>query len=195
MKTKLLPVLFLLLALNGFSQSTTRLLSATQKLFTAHYEMDFETIVALSYPKMVETIGKDKMLEQLDQSYQNDIYRLRYQLESVPFVTRKIQQIGGLSFCVISCRNPVRYFFESPLTPEEVTAKTAWLKTVNRTENVVYEPKRNSFNVKRNTLFIAITDDAANGDWKFINWDEENQQTAFRTLFDEKTLTLLGLNK
>jgi hypothetical protein len=195
MKTKLLLILLLLMAFNSFSQNTAQLLSGTQKLYKANYEMDFETIISLSYPKMVETIGKEVMLEKLDKYYQNEMYRFRYQLETVPFITRKIQQIGSQSFCVITCRNPVRYFFETKLTAEEATAKIPWLQEINHTKDVTFEPKRNSFNVKRNTTYVALLDETTNGEWKFFNLDDDNQKEVFVTLFDEKTKTILGLNK
>ena len=195
MKTKLLLLLCLLMTINGFSQTATQLQTDAQKLFTANYEMDFETIVTLSYPKMVETIGKDKMMEQLDVCYQNDEYRLRYQLEKVPLVFHKVQKIGNQSFCIITCRNPVRYFFETKLTPELATAKISVLQESNHTKEVIFEPNRNSFNVKRNTTFLAIADESTHGTWQFINLDDPNQREVFRTLFDEKIKTALGLQK
>jgi hypothetical protein len=39
--------------------------------------MDFETIISLSHPVMVQTIGKDLILEKLDKYYENEEYRLR----------------------------------------------------------------------------------------------------------------------
>lgn len=195
MKIKSLSFLLLLIAFNSFSQNAVQLLSGTQKLFTANYEMDFETIVLLSYPKMVETIGKEVMIEKLDKSYQNEEYRMRYQLETAAFITRKIQKIGSQSFCVITCRNPVRYFFEKKLSTEETAGKILWLQEINNTKEVTFEPNRNSFNVKRNTTYVAIMDDTTKGDWKFFNLDDANQKEVFNTLFDEKIKTALGLNK
>jgi len=196
MKTKLLSILLLLIAFKSISQNVTQLLATTKQLYTANYEMDFETIISLSYPKMVETIGKEVMLDQLDKSYQNEMYRLRYQLETVPFITSKIQKIGNQSFCVITCRNPVRYFFEEKIPNETVALMHAtMLEGINNNKEVVFEPKRNSFNVKRNTTYLAVFDETTNGDWKFFNLDDDNQKAVFQTLFDEKTKTALGLNK
>ncbi|WP_162126128.1 hypothetical protein [Flavobacterium phycosphaerae] len=195
MKTKLFTLLLLVVVSNSFSQTALQLLSATKKFYTANYEMDFETITALSYPKMVETIGKEVLQEQLDKSYQNDEYRLRYQLESMPFITRKIQKIGNQSFCVVSCRNPVRYFYETKLSAEEAAAKIPILQEINHTKDVTFEPKRNSFNVKRSTTYLAVFDETTNGNWAFFNLDDDHQKAAFKTLFDEKTQTVLGLGK
>jgi hypothetical protein len=99
----------------GFAQNSMQLMSGIKKLYTANFEMDFETIVSLSYPRMVDLIGKDKLTAELDNCFQNEEYRYRYQLEMVPFITHQTQKIGTQTFCIISCRNPVRYFFEKKL--------------------------------------------------------------------------------
>lgn len=185
--------LFLLLSTAAFSQSTESLKTATKKLYQANYLMDFDGIVFLSYPKMVETIGSDKMLENIEKHYENDEFRLRFQLETVPFQFGEIKKIEGKSFCVISCRNPMRYFFETKLTTETAAVKTEWLKDINKTKEVIFEPNRNSFNVKKTTTFIAIMDETTSNQWKFFNLDDASQLAVFNTLFGESTKKELGL--
>ena len=58
MKNKL-SILLLFFSIVTFSQSTESLKIATKKYYEANYLMDFETIVSLSHPLMVQTIGKD----------------------------------------------------------------------------------------------------------------------------------------
>lgn len=195
MKSKIFILLFLSSGLVSFSQNGMQLLSSSKKLFTANFEMDFETILSLSYPKMVEALGKDVFLDQLDKTYQNEEYRFRYQLESVPIITHQTQKIGTQTFCLLTCRNPVRYFFEKKLTTAEVATKTAWLQDINQTKDVTFEPKRNSFSVRRTTTFLAIMDESTAGQWKFINLDDPFQGSAFELLFDENIKKQLGLNK
>lgn len=195
MKSKIFSILFLFTIHFGFSQNGMQLLSSSKKLYTANFEMDFETILSLSYPKMVEVLGKDVILDKLDKTYQNEEYRFRYQLESVPIITHQTQKIGTQTFCLLTCRNPVRYFFEKKLSAEEVAAKTTWLQEINRTKEVTFEPKRNSFSVRRTTTFLAIMDESTAGQWKFINLDDPFQASAFELLFDENAKKQLGLNK
>lgn len=172
-----------------------QLLTSSKKLYTANFEMDFETIVSLSYPKMVETLGKEVLIEKLDKTYQNEEYRFRYQLESVPIITHQTQKIGTQTFCLLTCRNPVCYFFEKKLSAEEVATQTTWLQEINQTKDVTFEPKRNSFSVRRTTTFLAIMDESTAGQWKFINLDDSFQAAIFQSLFDENTKKQLGLNK
>jgi len=194
MKIKLLLSLFILITAMGFAQNSMQLMAGIKKLYTANYEMDFETIASLSYPGMVDRIGKDKLIAELDHCFQNEVYRYRYQLEMVPFITHQTQKIGTQSFCIISCRNPVRYFFEKKLTDEEAVVKSTWLQEFTNSKEVLFEPKRNSFTIRRTTTFLAIMDETTSGQWKFINLDDAIQVAAAQSLFDENTKKQLGLN-
>ena len=185
--------LLLFICFSGFSQSTESLKLATQKFYEANYLMDFETIATLCYPGMVNSIGKDLMVEKLDKYYENDEYRLREQLDTAPFQFGTIKKIEGKSFCKITFRNPMRYFFETKLTTETAAEKAAWLKQINKTKDVTFEPKRNSFNVRRMSTYIAVMDETTNNEWKFFNLDDANQLASFQTIFGESIKKELGL--
>jgi hypothetical protein len=193
MKTKILFILLLLTAFNSFSQSSETLKSSTANLYEANYLLDFESIVSLSYPKMVETIGKDSMLDKLSNYYQNDEYSLRQQLETLPFQYGVIKKFEGKSFCIISFRNPMRYFFETKLTTETAAEKATWLKKITKSKEVTFEPKRNSFNVRRMSTYVAVMDETTNNEWKFFNLDDANQVASFQTIFGESIKKELGL--
>ena len=192
MKNKL-SILLLFFSIVTFSQSTESLKIATKKYYEANYLMDFETIVLLSHPLMVQTIGKDLLLEKLDKYYENEEYRLREQLETLPFQYGMVKKIEGKSFCVITFRNPMRYFFETKLTTETAADKANWLKQINKSKEVTFEPKRNSFNVKRTTTYLAVMDETTIKEWKFFNLDDANQLAFYQTIFGESIKKELGL--
>lgn len=192
MKNKL-SILLLFFSIVTFSQSTESLKIATKKYYEANYLMDFETIVSLSHPVMVKTISKDLLLEKLDKYYENEEYRLREQLETLPFQYVTVKKIDGKSFCVITFRNPMRYFFETKLTTETAADKANWLKQINKSKEVTFEPKRNSFNVKRITTYLAVMDETTINEWKFFNLDDANQLASFQTIFGESIKKELGL--
>lgn len=192
MKKQLLYIFFIL-SYSTFSQSSESLNVATKKFYDANYLMDFETIVSFSYPKMIETIGKETMLDKIEKYYENEEYRLREQLETLPFQYGIIKKIEGKSFCAITFRNPMRYFFETKLTTETASEKATWLNQINQSKEVTFEPKRNSFNVRRQSTYIAIMDDSTNNEWKFFNLDDANQLTTFQTIFGESIKKALGL--
>lgn len=193
MKSKYLSCLLLLFAFNGFSQSTEKLKTSAQNLYEANYLMDFETIVNLSYLPMVNQIGKEVMLEKTELHYENEEYRLRYQLPTVPLQFGPTKLLNDKSFCVITVRIPKRYFFEAKLTTEQATEKKTWLQEVNNTKDVTFEPTRNSFNVKKITTFIAVFDETTHSEWKFFNFDNPEQLASFSSLFDENVKRALGI--
>lgn len=193
MKINLTLIVLFLTISNGFCQSIEDLMMGTKKLYQANYTMDFEAIALLSYPKIEEIIGKEALLEKLDLRHQNEEFRLRLQLEMVPFQFGPIQKIEEESFCVVTFRNPIRYFFEKKLSPEKAVEKTTWLKEINNTKDVIFEPKRNSFNVKKMSTYLAIFDETTNNQWKFFNLDDPNQKQIFDTIFNESVKKELGL--
>ena len=192
MKNKF-STLLLFFSVVTFSQSTESLKIATKKYYESNYLMDFETIASLSHPIMVQTIGKDLLLEKLEKYYENEEYRLREQLETLTFQYGTVKKIEGKSFCVITFRNPMRYFFETKLTTEAAADKANWLKQINKSKEVTFEPKRNSFSVKRTTTYLAVMDETTIKEWKFFNLDDANQLAFYQTIFGESMKKELGL--
>ena len=186
-------ILFLFISISTFPQSYESLKVATKNLYESNYLMDFETIVSFSHPEMVKTIGKDLMMEKIEKYYENEEYRLREQLETLPFQYGVIKKIKGKSFCAITFRNQMRYFFETKLTTETAAEKVIWLKQINNSRDVTFEPKRNSFNVRRTTTYVAVMDETTNNEWKFFNLDDPNQLASFQAIFDESIKKELGL--
>jgi hypothetical protein len=188
-----LSILLHFFSIVTFLQSTDSLKIATKKYYEANYLMDFETIVRLFHPVMVQTFGKDLLLEKLDKYYKNEEYRLREQLETLPFQYGTVKKIEGKSFCMVTFQNPMRYFFEIKLTTEAAADKANWLKQINKSKEVTFEPKRNSFNVKRTTTYLAVMDETTINEWKFFNLDDANQLAYFQTIFGGSIKKELGL--
>lgn len=176
-------LLFLFTTFNDFSQSIETLKLETKKLYEANYLMEFETIANLTYPKVMELLDREVFIEKLDSLYQNDIYRLRLQLPTNTFQYSPLKNQEGKSFCVITFKNPVRYFFEKKLTNEQVSEQKKHLQEINQTQEVTFEPARNSFNVKKITTYIAVSDVYTSGKWKFFNFDNKDQRDFFEKEF------------
>lgn len=190
---KKLVLIQLFICFSAFSQSTESLKLATKKFYEANYLMDFETIASLCYPEMVNAMGKDSMAAKLDNFYENEEYRLREQLETLAFQYSAIKKIENKSFCLITFRNPLRYFFETKLTTETATEKATWLKQINKTKEVTFEPNRNSFNVRKTTTYAAVMDETTHNEWRFFNLDDSDQFAFFQSHFGESVKKALGL--
>ncbi|MBS1534411.1 MAG: hypothetical protein JST78_04980 [Bacteroidetes bacterium] len=193
MKNKRLLIL-LLLSTTFWAQTASPLKTASQKIYDAHYNMDFDAIIALSYPKLVEQLGGAILFaDKLDHDYQNEVFRKRLQLVKPIFVFGSIQKIGEAQFCVVSYKNPERYFFENKLTTANAATEAEKLKKDNLTKDVTFEPKRNSFNVRKNSKLIAVFDASTQNEWKFFNWDDPAQRGAFEKIFSADIQKQLGL--
>lgn len=177
----------------SFSQSTESLKIAVKKLYEANYLMDFEVIASHSYLAIIEPVVIETLLKDIEKHYENDEFRLRLQLETVSFQYGEIKKIEAKSFCVISFRNPIRYFFENKLTAATALEKTALLKKINKTKEVVFEPKRNSFNVKKITTYVAVMDETTSNKWRFLNFDNPTEYQIFKSFFGESIQKELGL--
>lgn len=186
--------LVLLISIPAFSQSKESLQNAITKLHQANFLMEFEDIAQLTYPKVYEADGKSAFLEKLDTDFQNDDYRMRLQLEKVPFLFSEFKTIGAQTFCVVRSRNPKRYTFEKKLTAAKAEEKKTWLQEKEKTQNITFEPNRNSFNVRSESIYVAVFDAETMGEWKFFNLDDAFQSNAFNTLFDNNIKITLGLN-
>jgi len=185
MKSKTCVILLLLVSCFTSAQTIEKLKAETKKIHDANYTMDFETITNLTYPKVVTTIGKEKFQEKLDTDYQNEAYRMRLQLVNPVFQYGEFIKIDGNTFCVISYKNPVRYFYETKLDSNTSLLKANDLREKDRTKDVTFEISRNSFNVRRISKFVAIADATTNNEWKFFNMDDVAQRQLFETLFDD----------
>ncbi|MBS7786283.1 hypothetical protein KIH23_03155 [Flavobacterium sp. CYK-55] len=191
---KICILLFIVLTQLGWAQNSAELKTAAQKIYDAYYNMDFEAVAALSYPKIIEQLGGNILFtDKLDHDYQNDDFRKRLQLVKPIFVFGTIQKISGKSLCVISYKNPERYFFEKKLTAASATTEAEKLKKANLTNDVTFEPKRNSFNVRKNSKLIAVFDETTQNQWKFFNWDDPAQREVLSQTFSAEDRKKLGL--
>ncbi|NUY81088.1 hypothetical protein HUK80_09295 [Flavobacterium sp. MAH-1] len=168
-------------------------LKSVSELYDSNYNMDFEPIAELTYPKVVEQLGgKQKFLEKLDSDYQNEKFRKRLQLTAPVFQVNQPKTIEGRQFCVVSYRNPTRYFYENKMDAAEMNKEVEQWKRIASTKEVFGEPNRNSINVKRISKFVAVSDSSTGGQWKFFNLDDLQQLEIFNELFAAEK-TQLGL--
>jgi hypothetical protein len=169
-------ILFNLVSILFCSLPNDKLKLETKKLYDANYHIDIDEITNLTYPKVYESIGKEEFKKKQDELFQNEAYRYRLQLPNVAMNYGELIKRDNLTYCLITFKNPVRYFFEAQLSTEKATEKAEELKKINATKEVTFEPKRNSFNVKKTSHYIAIFDATTNNKWTFINLDDPFQR-------------------
>ena len=185
--------LLLLIGLSSSGQNLDNLKIQTKKMGDANYTMDFDAVADLTYPKVYESKGKSAFVAKLDTDYQNDEFRKRLQIETPVFQYSEIKNTEGKFICVITYKNPIRYFFENKLDATTGPQKANALKESAKAYETIYEPQRNSINVKRNSKLIAIADESTNNEWKFINCDDLSQREMLDLIVSENIKKGLGL--
>lgn len=190
MKTKLLSLLFFLVVSNNYSQSLETLKNETVNMYDASYNMDFETILDLTYPKIFDLVNRETMLSSLDNLFQNKTMKVRFVYPKVTFTYSDIKEIEGAKFCVINYKNAMRITFDEKLTQEKVAI---FLKSMNDTKKyttVQFETERNSFFLEGNSILIAVSDKFSNNRWTFLNHDSGD---FFVQIFSASIKKKLGL--
>lgn len=172
---KKIVCLFLLVFLNGHTQTLEQLKLETKKLYDAHYNMDFEGIAALYHPGYFEKMTKEEVIAKLDEQFQNDKTGIRFVFPTMNFTFGTIQEIEDKKYCVISFKNTYRVNFIDKLSDEEIKKNIASIQTNPKIKSVKYEVKRNSFFIEEHVIWVAVFHSSTMDKWKFIEQNSKFQ--------------------
>lgn len=184
----------LLLVLASFCQAQTldQLKKEVNTVYEAMYNLDFETVLNYSDPKLFETISREQMVIVLNQFYENKLMRTRLVHPKVDFTFSDFQVIDGKTYCVIQYPNALRMTFEKQLPLEEAKTIKKGMQSIKEYEKVIYEKSRNSFLVEGKATLVAVTDSKSKNEWKFVDCSRSQAQLAYLIL-GENVIAKLGL--
>lgn len=192
MKKKLLVLFFLTVTSLGFSQTLDQLKTDVKLFYEAQYNMDFEKIVSYMHPNVFETMTKEELLFVLEQSYQNEQFRIRLVLPQVPFTFSEIKEIEGKKVCKVEYPQTVRMILENPISEDEKTVIEQAILASKPSLKVRFEKDRNAFYIEGVEILIAIADTSTQNTWKLILYDQSQQQE-ITTILGENVINALGL--
>ncbi|WP_313808064.1 hypothetical protein [Flavobacterium sp.] len=144
-----------------------------KKVYDATYNMDFNTILDYTYPKIFDIVDRNTMYETLDKTFQNDEFSIRFVNPTANFKYSDIKTIGNQKFCLISYNNALRMKFEEPLDEETVSIMTEAFQSSMKNYKITYEKERNGFLLEGPDMLIAISDSLTKNEWRFLNHDED----------------------
>ncbi len=191
MKIKIISFFLLITSIN-YSQNIEQLKIDTEKMYEAMYNLDFDTVLNYSDPKLFETVTREQMVIVLNQFYENTLMRTRLVYPKVDFTFGEFQVIDGKTYCVIQYHNALRMTFEKQLPLEEAKTIKKGMQSIKEYEKVIYEKSRNSFLVEGKATLVAVTDSKSNNEWKFIDCSRSQAQLAYLIL-GENVIAKLGL--
>ncbi len=192
MKLKFQILLVLLSNVFGFSQTLETLKVDTQKMYDASYNMDYETILDYTHPKILELVSRDQMILAMEHTFENEELKIRFVHSNPTFNYSDVKTIDGRSFCRVSYVNTMRMTFEDTLTQKRAEEMVEDFKSSGDYLMVRFEKDRNSFFIEGNSTMIAISDEYTKGTWKFINYSK--RQTAdSEMIVGKEAMKQLGL--
>jgi hypothetical protein len=192
-KMKKIYLLFAFLTgIVGFAQTLETLRADTKKMYEASYNMDYEEVTNYTYPKVFDLVPKEKMLEILDQTFNNETMRIRLVTIDPKFVFSDIQQIENKNVAVVNYNNAMRIIFEQKMTEEEGTKMLENFKSSGNYSVAKFEKERNALYLEGNATMIAVADDTTKNEWKFLNYEKGQSQMAI-TVLGESLITKLKL--
>jgi hypothetical protein len=192
-KMKKIYLLFAFLTgIVGFAQTLETLRADTKKMYEASYNMDYEEVTNYTYPKVFDLVPKEKMLEILDQTFNNETMRIRLVTIDPKFVFSDIQQIENKNVAVVNYNNAMRIIIEQKMTEEEGTKMLENFKSSGNYSVAKFEKERNALYLEGNATMIAVADDITKNEWKFLNYEKGQSQMAI-TVLGESLITKLKL--
>ena len=188
---KIITYLVLLVTITSFSQTLETLKKDTEKMYEASYNMSFEEVIEYTHPKILKTVSKEQMVQVLNNTFDNDNYKVRLVYPTVTFTYSEIKKIEGKSVCVITYTNALRMTFTQKLTKDKVDEILTSFKSTDEYKTLKYEADRNSFFLEGQATMIAVADSDTKNEWKFVNYSK-SQSAIAKLVFSDDLLKQLG---
>jgi hypothetical protein len=189
MKNILLIIVLFVCGIAAVAQDKAALESATEKMYTASYNLDFEAILDQTYPKLFELAPRPAVTEQIKSALDNEMMAIVFNSPKVDFTYADIKTIGEQKFCVVRYLNSMTMKMKPDIDVDMGSQIANNLKKSGKFQKISHDEKTNHILAEGNAILIAISDKSTNWQWKFINYSDE----IFTTLFDENIKNTLGL--
>ncbi len=187
-----LSAVFLFIGILTFAQSEEALKKDAKLMYQASYNLNFETVLDYTYPKIFDIASREQLSQILQNSFQNEQFKIRLVFPEVTLKYGKIKEIDGKKVVLITYVSAMRMTFEQKFYGNEAQEMLMGLKQSLPEKKVSYEPNTNSFFIEGTDAMIAISDNHTNKTWKFITYDKV-QRPMLVQMLGENLLKELGL--
>ncbi len=193
MKIKIVALLLFISFSKSFGQSSTdmgMLKAATEKMYTASYNLDLNTVMDLTYPKVFDIVDRETLLTAMKEMFQNETMTISFNYPKADFAYSDITTIDNKKFSIIRYKSSMKMTLNQDFGPEGVQAMTDGLKSSGKFKTVNYDAKTNSLLVEGDAIMIGVSDASTKNLWTFVNYDDDQ---LFKLIFDESLKQKLGL--
>lgn len=189
---KKICLLLSLYASFSFAQNMDELKKNAKQMYDASYNMAFEEVLDLTYPKLFEIVPRDKMAEMLAKTFENETYKVRLVFVTPKFTFSEIKKIEDKSLDVITYTNAMHITFNQDLTPDKANEIVKAYKDTGAYTIVNFEKDRNSFYIEGKSTLVGIADESTKQAWKFVNYDKRRADM-MKKIVSENIMKTLGL--
>jgi len=155
--------------LTAVAQDKKALATDAERFYKNTTDGNYDALLADTYPKVFEFIPKDKMLESLKGMLKGDGYVLDVVEAPANFEFGEVKHIGDGYYTIVKHDLLMKMTFAEPIGEAEANAMVQNFKTAMKTEEVSFNPKFNTFTMRKRADFIAISNSLTGGKWKFLN--------------------------
>ena len=185
-------ILLSLLVSPLFSQSLDLAKEGYFKVYEASEKLDFETIMDMSYPKLLELGGRAALIAEMTKAFTDPNFKLTFVKTEFKPEYSPIQEINGHRFSIIRRHNILKIAFKKPLNPEHASVIQANLARSNPARTVSFNAGENAFYSAGPDITFAISDALTKNQWRFLAY-EPAQAFLLESWFGKGTLAKLPL--
>lgn len=187
---KILLALTLLVAFSSLAQDKKILETDAARFYKNTVDGNYELLIADTYAKVFDFIPKDKMLESLKAMLKGDGYVMDIVDGPANFEFGEIKHIGNGYYSIVKHDLLMKMTFSEPIGEAEANAMVQNFKKAMKTDEVSFNPRFNTFTMRKRADFIAIFNDLTTGKWKFLNRSGEKLMAK---VLDEEVRKQLGV--
>lgn len=175
-----------------FSQSLDLAKEGYVKIIEATEKLDFETIMDLSYPKLVELGGRAALIAEMKKAFTDPNIKLTFvKTESKPEYS-PILEIKGQRYCVIRRNTIMKIAFKKPLDAQHAKVVQGNIARSNPNRAVNFNTRENAFYSTGPDVTIAISDALTKKQWRFLAY-EPGQAFLLESWFGKEAMSQLPL--
>ncbi len=168
---------FFLFSANLFAraQPDTRLAERLDSLLAATQQMDIETILDFTYPKIFTIATREQLIEAMEGSFEAEEFSTAFDSVRLTKIFPVFTTDEG-RFAKITHEMLMRMKFRGPLDSAEQVVMKAAFEAQFGANHVRYEESENTFVIFVEAMLVAIKDEFAK-EWSFVNYEEEDMMT------------------
>lgn len=187
---KNITFLILFISFYNYAQNIDALKVNANKVYDCTTKQDFNCILDLSYPKLFSIAPRETMLKVLESSFGgNPDFKIKMIIVDPNFQFGEIKKIENKTFCVIKHNNAMTMTFTEKIETPDMYISL--FKESMKTDDITFDEKTNSINIKLISTVVAVADSTTNNEWRFLNDDKSGK--LFSLIFNDNIKKELGL--